>query len=378
MRPRIGTGTDRHLSLGALALAATLGLLGLGRPAQAAGQEPTLFLGIQRYTALDKLLTEQLGEYLSDHGEQILKSPALSDAERRCRQPQCSEALALDQRATFVLSGEVSSAGPNRTLRVQVRLFDVRRRGTAEALNEKENLCTDCDDTKLGIVLTSTTNELLASYRLTATGLAPMNYPTPGPAPGPAPAPAAAPAAGQAPAAAPYAAPAAPVQAQPPADAPPLSTSPLAVPMPPEPPAAPPQPAPAQQPVPAQQPAPLNYYPPPTQQLQQPAPAQPGSVFAQRKGLSKTRKAVAAVFGVLGFGSLIVAGVMTGLDHKLAPNYAYNPTGAACSAPENLGRTCVLSTVGLYAPLYAVGGLLVGGMILTLAIPEIKPTPASE
>ena len=372
MRPRIGTGTDRLFSLGAvpLALAATLVVLGLGaRPAHAAGQEPTLFLGIQRYTAIDKLLTGQLGEYLSDHGEQILKNAALSDAERRCRHPQCSEALALDQRATFVLSGEVSSAGPNQTLRVQVRLFDVRRRGTPEAQAEKENLCTDCDDTKLGIVLTSTTNELLASYRLTATGLPPMVYAAPAPSQAPA---------AQSP--------------QPPAaDSSPLSGSPLAVPMPPEPPAPPAQPAqpappakPAQplpQPAPAQQAAPLNYYPPPSRQLQPelpPAQSQSGSVFAQRKGLSRPRKAIAAVFGVLGFGSLVVAGVMTGLDHKLAPNYAYNPSGAACSAPENLGRTCVLSTVGLYAPLYAVGGLLVGGMILTLAIPEVKPTPVSE
>lgn len=371
MRLRTRTGKDRPLFL---AFVATLGLacfgLGLGN-ARAAGHEPMLFLGIQRYTAIDKLLTDQLGEYLADHGEQILKTAALSDAERRCRQPQCSDALASDQRATFVLSGEVTSAGPNQTLRVQVRLYDARRRGTPDAMTERENLCTDCDDTKLGIVLTSTTNELLASYRLTTDGLPAVSYP-PQAAPKPA-----------------------PVQPQPPQPAAPetspLSGSPLAVPaLPPETPSDPIPPAapfpPAQTPAPAppvQQPAPLPYYPPvppspSTIDLKTPP---QDSVFAGRKkGLSTTRKAVAAVFGVLGFGSLVVAGVMTGLDHKLAPNYSYNPSGGACSAAENIGRTCVLSTVGLYAPMYAVGGLLVGGMILTLAIPEVKPTPgpASE
>jgi hypothetical protein len=46
--------------------------------------------------------------------------------------------------------------------------------------------------------------------------------------------------------------------------------------------------------------------------------------------------------------------------------------------PENTGRSCVLSTVGVYAPTYAVGALLVGGMILTLTIPESKPRALSE
>lgn len=370
MRLRTRTGKDRHRLL-VLALVATLGLacfgLGLGN-ARAAGHEPTLFLGIQRYTAIDKLLTDQLGEYLADHGEQILKTAALSDAERRCRLPQCSDALASDQRATFVLSGEVTSAGPNQTLRVQVRLYDARRRGSPDAMTERENLCTDCDDTKLGIVLTSTTNELLASYRLTTDGLPPVSYPPAAPRPAPA-------------------------QPQPQPVAPessPLSSSPLAVPaLPPEapsdpiPPAAPfpqaaaPVPAQAQAP-PVQQAAPVPYHPPipPSPSTIDLSTPPQGSIFAGRKkGLSTTRKAVAAVFGALGIGSLVVAGVMTGLDHKLAPNYSYNPSGGACSAAENIGRTCVLSTVGLYAPMYAVGGLLVGGMILTLAIPEVKPTP---
>jgi hypothetical protein len=89
--------------------------------------------------------------------------------------------------------------------------------------------------------------------------------------------------------------------------------------------------------------------------------------------LSRARKAAAAVFGVLGFGSLVMAAVMTGLDHKLAPDYSYNPQGRACTTMANAGRTCVLSTVGVYAPSYAVGALLVGGMALSLALPESRP-----
>ncbi len=316
--------------------------------AVAAPSEPILFLGIQRHTAIDRLATLQLGEYLTERGEHLQNSANLKDAERRCRHPQCLEALATDHHAALILSGDVSATGPNNTLRVQIRLYDHRRRGSSVANLEMENLCIDCDETKLGILLATTTGNLIDRYHA------------------------------QNPAAAPSAVPPAPVPEQiPPPPLPveapsqePVSPPVLAVPPLPEISATPP--ANGMPTTPEQQVYPPVYYPPAEAQNTTAAPPSP------RRGLSRARRGVAAAFGVLGFGSLLVAAVMTGLDHRLAPDYSYNPGGRSCNAPENAGKVCVLSTVGLYAPMYAVGGLLVGGMILTLAIPESHPRPPSS
>lgn len=110
--------------------------------------------------------------------------------------------------------------------------------------------------------------------------------------------------------------------------------------------------------------------------LQTTVPASPAP--KAKKPLSPVRKGIAAVFGVLGFGSLITAAVLHGLDRRLTPDLSVNSMGSACRMQENAGRTCVLSTVGAYAPTYAVGGLMIAGMILTLTIPESKPRPLSE
>ena len=50
------------------------------------------------------------------------------------------------------------------------------------------------------------------------------------------------------------------------------------------------------------------------------------------------RKGIAAVFGILGFGSLITAAVMHGLDRRLTPDLSINSMGTACQMPENSGR----------------------------------------
>lgn len=349
-----------------LLVAALLALLwigpGGGHSAGAAANEPLLFLGIQRHTAIDSVVSQQLSEYLSEHGENLLKPVTLSDAERRCRHPQCMEALAADNHVGLILSGDVSSAGPNNTLRVQARLYDVRRRGTEEAYTEMENLCADCDETKLGILLSTTTTGLLARYR----SLSPSQPLPAAPALPPAPVPAG-PGAAYAPAV--PSGLAAPPFGPPPAAPPPQagaggltgpgagSAGPGVSPLPPPP-----------------------YLPEAYGNAPRPeaVPGAAASAPPRRRTMSKTRKAVAAVFGVLGFGSLAVAAIMTGLDRRIATDYSYNPTGTACSAQENIGKACVFSTVGVYAPLYAVGGLLAGGMILTLALPESRPRPTSQ
>lgn len=322
-----------------------------GSRAAAAPSEPILFLGIQRHTAIDRVVSEQLAENLSERGENIHRTATLSDAERRCRHPECLEALALDHRVPLVLSGDVSSAGPNRTLRVQMRLFDVRRqRGTPESLIEMENLCTVCDETKLGIVIATTTSGVLASYRTASQSQPPPAMPGVPDVPPPAadPLPLLPSQGGAVPPALPAPASAAGSNGQPPQPAPPAYP-------------------------PGYYNPPSTYPPPAPLSLALPPPAP--AATRQRRPLSGARKGAAAVFGILGFGSLVAAAIMTGLDRKLAPDYSYNPDGKACSSPENMGKACVLSTVGVYAPTYALGGLLVGGMILTLALPESRPRP---
>ena len=434
MRPRVSFAAF------AWPLAALLGLsVGLASfcglaVAHAADPEPILFLGIQRGNNIDRVGTDLVREYLVDRGEQVLRTVQLGEVERRCRRQQCLSELAQAKQAVLVLSGDVSTTGPTRNLRVQLRLFDQRRRGTPDALAEIENLCLDCDETKLGIMLTSSTSELLAQYRQFAgtaaptppspaapTSQAPAPAPTQAPAVSPAPStdaawPAWQPRPGPPPspptqtvpspygppaAAPPSAIPAAPAPGYltPPTQAPAPSapTAPVpyvAVPNPygipqtsaPEPPAAR---YPTAAPGPTESGLPVQRVPQPTPQpvpayvqtqpQPVPVPARPASPSpTAKKPLSAVRKGVAAVFGILGFGSLVTAAVMHGLDRRLAPDLSINPMGTACMMPENAGRACVLSTVGVYAPTYAVGALLVGGMILTLTIPESKPRPLSE
>jgi hypothetical protein len=79
---------------------------------------------------------------------------------------------------------------------------------------------------------------------------------------------------------------------------------------------------------------------------------------------------LAAVFGTLGVVALGGTIAAHYFDRKLDSSLALNPGGLPCSAASNAGRSCVLSTIGLWAPGYAVSGLLLGGMILSLAIPE--------
>ncbi len=380
--------------------------------AQTSAPEPILFLGIQRSSNTDRVGSDLVREYLVDRGELLLKNVQLAEVDRRCRRQQCLSDLAAGKGAVLVLSGDVSSTGPTRNLRVQVRLFDQRRRGTPDAIAEIENLCIDCDETKLGIMLTGSTSELLTQYRQFAVS-------SPPPASAQSPGPIATP--GQA-AASPSAVPATqpaesawpawmprPASASPPAAAsPPPAQAPTQAPISPSsspPPASVYPPPPAAQPaipyavpptaaVPPYPPAESGYQAPPVAVRQAPPPLAPSPIPASpvplvepvrpaaptsaRKPLSPVRKGIAAVFGILGFGSLITAAVMHGLDRRLTPDLSINSMGTACQMPENSGRSCVLSTVGVYAPTYAVGALLVGGMILTLTIPESKPRPLSE
>ncbi len=408
MRPRVPLARFTRPALALLSLT-WLFSAALGEAqAQTSAPEPILFLGIQRGSNTDRVGSDLVREYLVDRGELVLKTVQLAEADRRCRRQQCLSELAAAKQAVLVLSGDVSTTGPTRNLRVQVRLFDQRRRGTPDALAEIENLCIDCDETKLGIMLTSSTSELLTQYRQFAGSAAPSPAASPAlpssvaspaaqssQAPWPAwmprpaassPAPAAAapplPAAVPPPAPAPSAT---PVYQAPPTVAPTAPPAAVVYPVLPSAPPAVAAPLPAKAPSYASPESGYPQTPPPLPSRQAPPPAapfieppRPAPPTSAKKPLSPVRKGIAATFGILGFGSLITAAVMHGLDRRLTPDLSINSMGTACQMPENAGRSCVLSTVGVYAPTYAVGALLVGGMILTLTIPESKPRPLSE
>lgn len=311
-------------------------------PAPATERSPLLFLGIQRAGGIDRVGTQLVVEHLLERGEDLMQSVTLTDIERRCRRDQCLTQLAEHNRASLLLSGDVQSVGPNKNLRVIVRLFDARRRQQQET----ESLCIDCDETKLGIVLSNTTSDLLLQHRKTTADLVQLENLLD--------------------AAAPPNAPLRPVAVSPPVPA-----------------AVVPEAATQQQPVAVPVVTPAPPFAPPTAVARAEANAQLASQLASpilnpispsqlppRKGLSTKRRAIAGVFGALGFGTLAASVVLTALDKRLDLNYSLNAAGTACQDPANDGKNCVISTVRLWAPGYGLSALLIGGMVLTLVVPE--------
>lgn len=330
--------------------------------ASAAEPEPLLFLGIQRSTTIDKLASSIIVEHLQDRGESLVPTSGLTDTDRRCRRLQCLAPLAVQRKAALLLDGDVQQVGQNRSLRVVMHLYDARQRQQ----HELENLCVDCDETKLGIVLANTTTDLLGQFRKTAAAMDQL---------------AALLDAGPRPASEPPTAAQLPAQTGEPARPSPAGS--LTEPARPAPgTAAQPPPTPIQVPTPSPAlpfPAPLPINPtgvpvglpgayptpmPPLPLVEAPPPR------ATRGRLSTKRKIIAGVFGAVGAGTLAAAIVLHILDLRLASNQTYNPSGSPCIDPQYAGQNCVLSTVRLWAPGYAVGGLLLGGMILTLTVPE--------
>lgn len=358
----------RRAGLALLVGCAAAWLLG-SSAAGAAEPEPLLFLGIQRSTTIDKLASSIIVEHLQDRGESLVPATGLTDTDRRCRRLQCLAPLAGQRKAALVLDGDVQQVGQNRSLRVVMHLYDARQRQQ----HELENLCVDCDETKLGIVLANTTTDLLGQFRKTAAAMDQLaalldatpvamqdRVPPAGKSAGPSTA--GAPTVAQTPAQATD--PARPSPTEPASGTAAQSPTPVQT-------ASPPLPFPAPLPIsPTGVPVGLpGAYPTPMPPLPLPLLGAPPP-RATRGRLSTKRKIIAGVFGAVGAGTLAAAIVLHILDLRLASNQTYNPSGSPCIDPQYAGQNCVLSTVRLWAPGYAVGGLLLGGMVLTLTVPE--------
>lgn len=336
-------------------------VLGLAVPrfALASGEEPLLWLAIVRGATLDRVASEQVREQLASRTELRVVEASLTDEDRRCRTSPCLSALARKHSANIVLSGDIFQLGSKKSQRVVLHLYDGRHRQVFDV----ENLCGDCDETKLGLLVQTTVTEILSRYQKGQDADAQLNdlfdkSARTGPPEIPAPT-------------------SDPVMVPPLPVAPPptLPLAPTPVPQAPA-----PQVSIAPTPLQVAPVAAEPVYPSPSLPLSPPRlqPLPPTAVSesiratdrAPRKGLSTKRKAVAAVLGTLGFATLGGSIAAHYFDRKLDPALAQNPAGTPCSAPSNAGQNCVLTTIGLWAPGYAVSGLLLGGMILTLAIPE--------
>jgi len=391
-----------HRSSSWLVLCLLLSVL-LARQAFAEGEEPLLWLAVQRGLALDRVASELVREQLVSRKDFKIVESTLADADRRCRTSPCLSALARQHQAFVVLSGDVFQVGNKQNQRVVMHLYDGRHRQVFDV----ENLCTDCDETKLGLLIQSTVSEIIGRYRKGQDADAQLNELLDGAAKsGP---------------------PAIPAPSSEPVMVPPLLTTPPALASTPAQVAAPtqqpvvsrpqlvPMPAPrVTVPSPAQLaptsigappttipsaalppplPPPIGSLPPATTSnipqlppggaIQYPQPSsypqfspstwqQPPPVPdpMNRRGLSGRRKALAAVFGSLGFAILGGSIAAHYFDKRLDSSLAINPGGMPCTATANAGRSCVLTTIGLWAPGYAVSGLMIGGMILSLAVPE--------
>ena len=371
----------------------------LPKTAGADGEEPLLWLAIQRGGALDGVGSEQVREQLAGRKELRVVESTLTDADRRCRTAACLSALARQHQAYVVLSGDIFQLGSKKSQRVVMHLYDGRHRQVFDV----ENLCNDCDETKLGLLVQSTVSEILSRYHKGQDADAQLNELLEGTAkngPPAIPTPASDPV--MVPPLVPVTPPpqlaktAAPTGTDSTASSRPqlapmpvaksaesakvqLATTPVASPQAPSPNVPPPLPPQGNTPVLA------GSYVPQLPSTAQTAPSAPplyptpaplwtqtpqGMPEQQRKGLSTKRKALAAVFGTLGFAALGGTIAAHYFDKRLDSTLAQNPGGLPCSSQANAGQNCVLTTVGLWAPGYAVSGLLIGGMILSLAIPE--------
>ena len=369
----------------------------------AEGDEPLLWLAIQRGPALDRVASELVREQLTSRKDFRVIESTLTDADRRCRTSPCLSALARQHQAYVVLSGDVFQLAGKQNLRAVMHLYDGRHRQVFDV----ENLCSDCDETKLGLMVQTTLTEILSRYRKGQDADAQLNELLDGAAksgPPAIPAPSAEPVmVPPLPGTLPDSTPAlagtpaqvasAPVPTTNPVVRPQLAPIPTARPqvnprvqLAPTPVGAQSAPYPVPPPLP-----PLGNTPPPAAQYipqlpgdgtpysQAPQPSQlawqsqqppPPPASTTSRGLSGRRKAMAAVFGTLSVAILGGSIAAHYLDKKLDASLALNPGGAPCSAASDAGRSCVLTTIGLWAPGYAVSGLLLGGMILSLAVPE--------
>ncbi len=299
-------------------LVVTLALIALIVPLSASAQgsgETLLLVGVQRAGKVDPKLSRALYDYLTKHGESLLKDNVLAPPERLCTNDECLGQLTSREGAQVAIVGQIQEGSPT-SLYLTMRLFDDERRQSLE----ERSICEKCTAQQLSGAIFDLSDRLLRTYR---DKKAASNAPPPPVATAPT---------------APANAGASPVGTPPTPD---LSPAGAAAPTAAPPPAA----------------APLT--------IERSAPST-GSDFFGR--WSRQRRIAAGVLSGLLVAALIPSVALQATDGT-------ETTLIGCTSAANY---CVLQNKPFYITGYAVSGALAVGLAITFLLPTSKPAAAAQ
>lgn len=317
-----------------LLLGACLGLLAVAAPASAA--ETLLVLGVAKDGKADLKMSRQVQERLAHGGETVAPTARLTASERLCVAQDCLESLAAREQATLVLTSSVQKAGAG-SYSIAALLYDVGRRKPFEAAGE----CERCMPETLVLRVGDLFERLLKEQR-SRTAAEPLAQ-----APGKVPV----------------------VAAVRPSPAPAATATKAETETKPE--TRTEAPAVAAQAVPAAQ-QPQVLYPPRMQAVTEDDEVPRGleeRASPRRKpllSLSPSRKIAAGVLGGIAGAALITAIALNVVDGQ--------PTSTDCSAAPGAAKFCVNDYRALYGTGYALAGLSLVGLGVTLFWPSGEKT----
>lgn len=327
-RKRCGARAGRLLALGA-ALALVLG----AAPSVATAAEALLVLGVARDGKADLKLSRQIQDRLGRSGETVTAAPRLTASERLCVAQDCLDTLAAREQASIVLTASVQKSGAGNQAMAAL-LYDAVRRKPFEASSE----CERCMPETLALRVGELFERLLKEHRDRTAGEPMAQAQT-------------APASGQAsqtagPRPRPSTEPARPSPAQTSATATTASPSKPAT------------ETPTQQQV---------LYPPRMQPIE-PETEVPRGLESADHGrrpllsLSPKRKILAGVLGGVAGAALITAIALNATNGQ--------PTSMDCAATPGTPKFCVTDYRALYGAGYALAGLSLVGLGVTLFWPS--------
>lgn len=309
-----------------LLIGATL-LLGLaGTPSAATAAETILVLGVARDGKADLKLSRQIQDRLGHGGETVAPAPRLTASERLCVAQDCLDMLAGREQASVVLTASVQKAGAG-SHAMAALLYDAVRRKPFEASSE----CERCMPETLALRVGELFERLLKEHRGRVAGEPVAQTPP----------------AGQRPRAE-SSEPSRPSSTQ--ASAPAETASPA---------------RPAVSETPAQQ---QVLYPPRMQPIEPESEVPRGLVQESDRSrrpllaLSPRRKILAGVFGGVAGAALITAIALNATNGQ--------PTSMDCAAAPGAPKYCVTDYRALYGTGYALAGLSLVGLGVTLFWPS--------
>ncbi|MFO0573328.1 MAG: hypothetical protein U1A78_04985 [Polyangia bacterium] len=308
-----------------LALGAALGLVLGVAPSAATAAETLLVLGVARDGKADLKLSRQIQDRIGRSGETVAPAPRLSASERLCVAQDCLDTLAAREQASIVLTASVQKSGAGNQAMAAL-LYDAVRRKPFEASSE----CERCMPETLALRVGELFERLLKEHRDRTAGE-----------------------------------PVAQAQAAQPAGQRPRTPSSEPVRPSPAQASVPTSPGKAETETPAQQPQIL--YPPRMQPIESETEVPRGLEGADHGrrpllSLSPKRKILAGVLGGVAGAALITAIALNVTNGQ--------PTSMDCAATPGTPKFCVTDYRALYGTGYALAGLSLVGLGVTLFWPS--------